>query len=238
MGLGGSVLAEPRFAVEYIAAIGHLEADQVLTTMMFADELPSEVIQQTAEFDVVATLAGEDVAAPVGDTFACVFVMTVGIDRTGTKLTGIALGLARRVEGTGTYLGDEAGSLLVVGGADAEQTLCLDEHGIGEAIEGNIVAIGALVLRNDFVLHEAIAFLHVCTWVVDGVYHLRIVEVAGARPVVVREGDGVACLWGVGAIGILHGSILDAMGPGQVETLVLGIVGVDELRDGARTVPG
>ena len=80
MGLGGSVLAEPRFAVEYIAAIGHLEADQVLTTMMFADELPSEVIQQTTKFDVVATLAGEDVAAPVGDTFACVFVMTVGID--------------------------------------------------------------------------------------------------------------------------------------------------------------
>ncbi len=83
VGLGGSILAEPRFAVEYIAAIGHLEADQVLTTMMLADELPSEVIQQTTKFDVVATLTGEDVAAPGGDTCASVVVMTGCRDRTG-----------------------------------------------------------------------------------------------------------------------------------------------------------
>ena len=60
------ILAEPRLAIPYITAVFHLEADQVLTAVHLAAELPSKVVEQTTQFDVGTTLEGGDVVRPVG----------------------------------------------------------------------------------------------------------------------------------------------------------------------------
>ena len=128
------ILAEVRLAVEHVASVCHLEADHVLTAVLFASELPAQVVEQAAQLDVIAAFVGADVVAPVVVSNRLILAVSVGIYASAFQVGYGAGGFRQRVKRTLAHLCHQVGSGLFVT-SQAQQAFRLDEHGIRQTEE-------------------------------------------------------------------------------------------------------
>ena len=259
-----TVLAEPRLAVpDVLSCGGHLEADEVLTTVVFEDELPGEVVEQSAQFDVGTSAIGlvgsrsevvelllPRVGGELGRVVALghvILVVSVVVAASALEVSQRAhgsSGVGRNLEGLGVaalegacanHVHEVDGVALLVGACSLQTKGTLGSHhvGIGQTEEVDVVAPRAIGARDDFEFHVAIALKHIDARVIDTVNLLGVGDVDGAFEVSLGRGEGVARL-GAALLGV---GILLVVGPGVVETGVVGVIGVDELGDAGAAVP-
>ncbi len=220
MAISGSVFAEPALTIPDIeVGTVDLEADEVVAAMSLADKLASQLVKETTELNVGAALLSDDPYI-ILTLLALILTVAIVVLAAALEIRGCYSGLRLVIEATGADLRYEVGrSGLIL--AEAKETLCLHEVGIGETVVRNVVIRGAIITAEDLILDEAIALEGIATGVVNGV------ELLGVDERLAVNKNLAAVL-----------SILLTTSPAEVETLVAILIDIKELREDNATTSG